>query len=653
MRLMGIPLEVSLMVVLAVSTVLPAPTEAASGSRDHAFQLYNAGRLQEAVSELDQVIASHPRDIEALAKRGNSHLRLDQPQRALGDFERVIKLSPLNPSAQTDRGIALLMLGRNDEALKSFEKAARYWAIPLNAARGLNGSQTRSIEAGKSSAHCGMAQAYHRLGRNGEAIDEYNRAITILGTDPNAYIGRGNARVALEQTDEALADYNEAVRLGPGSSRAYSSRGMLLADLGQEDRALADYSRAIELDPGFAHAYSLRGALLAQRGQNDRALEDYESVVRLRPGDASGYKDRGGMLVRLGQYERAINDLNRAIALDPSRATAFLNRGAAYNSLGQYERAIDDLNKAIALEPNNAGAHTNLGLACYMIGQYERAIESLSEGVRLAPQNAVVHFNRGNVYARLGFKEQATADYETAGRLDPRLISHYGGPAKLLEAMGRQNLAIREEKKLALRPDLAKLDEHLERGNALRSRGDWGGAILEFNRVIEKDPSRADAYVARGWARLCAGDAGCEDDARSYLNLKGWRDRLSRYMALLGVFGARQAGKDDDARTLLDEAIASSAQGVWPLPVLRYLRHDANTASVLEAAATETQKTEAHTFVALELLHRGDRKGAREHLNWVRDHGTPRSIAADLAGATRERLDQPQDALAKTIEKLR
>ena len=140
---------------------------------------------------------------------------------------------------------------------------------------GLNGSQTRSIEAGKSAAHCGIAQAYHRLGRNDEAIDEYNKAIAILGTDPNAYIGRGDARVALEQTDQALADYNEAVRLGPGFSRAFSSRGMLLADLGQEDGALADYDRAIQLDPGFAHAYSLRGAVLSRRGQNDRALADY------------------------------------------------------------------------------------------------------------------------------------------------------------------------------------------------------------------------------------------------------------------------------------------------------------------------------------------------------------------------------------------
>src|SRR5208282_1963408 len=122
---------------------------------------------------------------------------------------------------------------------------------------------------------------------------------------------------------------------------------------------------------------------------------------------------------------------------------------------------------------------------------------------------------------------------ESGTRLDPRLIAFYGGAAKLLEDMGRNNLAIRDEKKLALQSDPADLELHVEQGNALRSQGDWKGAIAEFDRVIERDPQRAEAYVARGWARFCAGEAGAETDARSYLNLKGWRDRLSPYMALL------------------------------------------------------------------------------------------------------------------------
>jgi len=665
MRLTLVPLEASLTVLLTLLTTSPALADRTTAARNQGFQLYEAGRYQEAIVELNRVLEKHPRDLEALIKRGNCYLRLDQPARALPDFDRVVHYSPLLPGALTDRGIALLMLGRNEDALESFNRAVRAWKTPSfldlgsmidglvpvpNTARGLSSTKSRQIVQGQATAQSGLGQAYHRLGQDEQAVVEYNRAIEIYALDPNAYIGRGDCRLSLGEYDQALADYNEAIRLGPDHSRAYSSRGKLLEATGQDARAEADYDRAIQLDPGFTYALRLRAALLSRRGQNDRAIADIDASTRLRPDDAGGFKDRGGVLVRLGQYQQAIDTLNRAIELDPNRASAYLNRGAAYNGLGQYERAIEDLNKAITLDPKNPGAHTNIGLAYYMIGQYERAIEDLSEAVRLAPRNAIVHLNRGNVYARLGFKEQAVDDYATATKLDSRLIAYYGGAARLLEDMGRNNLAIRDDKKLALQSDPADLELHVEQGNALRSQGDWKGAIAQFDRVIERDPQRAEAYVARGWARYCAGEAGAQSDARSFLNLKGWRDRLSPYMALLGYLGSRRDGKENDARTFLDEAISSSAQTTWPVPVLHFLRHEISADALLEAAVSDTQKTEAHTFVALELIQRGDLKKAGQHLTWVRVKGVSRSIASDLAKATLERLDHPQEALSRMIE---
>ena len=273
-----------------------------------------------------------------------------------------------------------------------------------------------SIQAGKSTVHSGIAQAYHRLGRNDEAVEEYGRAIAIHAGDPNAYIGRGDAlRRARAGTS----------RPSPITTRPFAwaraSRGPTAAAASCSPRWGKTRPRwpistvPSQVEPGFARGYRLRGGLLSRRGQNDRALADFDEAIRLSPDDPAGFKDRGGVLVRMGQYRRAIDDLNRAIELDPNLATAYLNRGAAYNSLGQYERAIDDLAKAIKLDPKNAGAHTNIGLAYFMVNQYDHSIESLSEAVRLAPRNAIVLLNRGNVYARLGFKDQAVAGLRGGG----------------------------------------------------------------------------------------------------------------------------------------------------------------------------------------------------------------------------------------------
>ncbi|MGC8638586.1 MAG: tetratricopeptide repeat protein [Isosphaeraceae bacterium] len=671
MRRTRVSLAASLTILLALSGNPLVPAESINDLRYQAFQLYEQGRFREAIPLLDQVIARHHRDIQALIKRGNCYCRLDQPKRAIPDFEQAIHYNPFHPGGYTDLGIALLMLGRNEEARAMFTQAIRVWNGPastierfldvaaspgggslpmfpvLNTAGSLSKKKSLQIIQGHATAHSGLGQAYHRLGEDERAIAEYNQAIKIYPDDPNAFIGRGDCCLSLGEPDRALDNYNEAIRLGPNYSRAYARRGKLLETKGEWDKAQADYDKAIQLDPNFTYAFRLRAGLLSRRGQNAKAFADAELAGRLSPQDAGAFKDRGGILVRMGHYQQAIDELNKAVELDPNLATAYLNRGAAYNSLGQYERAIKDLEKALELDPQSAPAHTNIGLAYFMIGQYDRAALDLSEAVRLAPKSAVVHFNRANVYARLGLKEQAIVDYEAAGRLHPQLIAHYGGTAKLLEEIGRQNLAVRDEKRIDLHPDPKELNGRLEQGNLLRYRGDWRGAILEYNRVLELDPGRVDVYVARGWSKLCAGDAGAEADARAYLSRKGWRDRLSLYMAILGYFGAIQSGKESQASIFLDEAIATTIHETWPSPLVRYLRHDMNTDALLKRASSQTEQTEAHTFAALEWLRRGDRKKAREHLNWVRDHGAAKSIATDLARATLERLDHPPSGIER------
>ncbi len=498
MRLTLVPLQAGVTILLTLLALAPAQAERTAASRGVAFQLYDSGRYGDAIPALDAVLAKHPRDLEALIKRGNCYLRINQPERALPDFDRMIHYSPRLPGGHTGRGIALLMLGRNEDALDSFQRATQVWAGPAdsgfdlipglfsvpNTAGSLSGKKSLLITQGHATAYSGLGQAHHRLAHDEQAIAAYNQAIEIYASDPNAFVGRADCWAALGDHDQALADYGEALRLNPNHSRAFSRRGRLYEALGQYARAEADYDRAIRFDPGFTDALRMRAALLSRLGRNDSAIQDVEAANRLRPEDPGLLKDRGGVLVRLGKYQEAVTALDRAIALDPNRAASYLNRGAAYNSLGQYERAIDDLNKALELDPKNPGAHTNIGLAYFMIGQYERAIEDLSEAVRLAPKNAIVHLNRGNVYARLGFREQASNDYEVAGTIDPRLIAYYGGAARLLDGMGRNTLAVRDDKKMALRTEPADLSAQLEQGNLLRERGDWKGALAQFDRVI-------------------------------------------------------------------------------------------------------------------------------------------------------------------------
>jgi tetratricopeptide (TPR) repeat protein len=664
MRATKIAIEVKLAAILIAFATGSTSANEISTARAEGIRLYEAGRFQEAIPFFDRVLARRARDLEIAIKRGACYLRIEQPEKALEDFDRVNAYSagfarffptrgfltpgetwiplPSSPvwfaESVGNRGIALLMLGRDEEALQSFLAATQLWALPENQP-GVNFAKGRSqLRRGRASAYEGLGQASHRLGRDEQAFQAYSEAINTDPTDPNGFAGRGDTLAALHLLEAAVSDYTDAIRLDPSHSRAYCGRGIALLDLGRDEPALADFNQAISLDSKFAKAYHHRGALRARRGENEAALADYDVLIGLLPKYAGAYKDRGGVLVRVGQFDRAKKDLDAAIQLDPKSAAAYQNRGAAYNGLGQYERAVKDLTEAIRLDPENAGAYTNRGLANFAIGDYDQAVADLSQGIQLAPRNAVPYFNRAEVFTRLGLLERALEDYKNVIRLDPSLTAAHVAIGRLHDGLGQRERALRDFD-MALQLDPKGVGVYYDRGNLRREQGDWRGALADYDRAVVLDPNRAEIYVARGWSRLCAGVEGADYDARAFLSLKGWRDGLSPYMAMLAVLGAQAAGRSDEAVAVLDQALANLRASTWPAPVLRHLKGELGSEALLEIAAGPRQQAEAHMILGLEQMRAGDSIAARRQLQWVMNHGASGSIGRDVARATLARID--------------
>jgi tetratricopeptide (TPR) repeat protein len=664
MRLPTVVPNICVSIVLGLTF---APSARAGGTNDDrlaGLRLYANGQYQAAIPYFDKVLVSHKRDLEILLKRGSCYLRLNEPLKALDDFDRVnqhsnwasrvFAPSPILDSSNVwssvpipdftfpeswgHRGTALLMLGRDEEALESFRTSVYLWSRAGNQPWNVLPQNQARLLRSKAGSYEGFGQAYFRLGQNEQAFQMYSQAVAIDPTDPNAFVGRADVLSQLKLLDAADLDYSEAIRLDPTHSRAFCGRGIVHSAQGRDELALADFDRAIALDPAFAKAYSYRGSVHAARGKNELALADYDTLIKLLPQSAGAYKDRGGVLVRMNRFDRAIEDLTEAIRLDPKRASTYQNRGAAYNGMGHYEHAIDDLSQAIELDPENAGAYTNRGLAYYAVGQYDQAVADLSRAIQLAPKNAVPYFNRAEVFARLGLRDRALQDYDTTTKLNPRLVAAYAASARLREQEGQREHAIHDFD-MALQLDPKEVSLYYDRGNARRESGDWRGALADYDRAVVLSPRQADVYVARGWSRLSAGVDGADYDARIYLQLKGWHDSLSPYMAILAALGARQAGRPEDADRVLGEGIANLSPRLWPVPVLRYLRGHLTEEALLEAAGSSRHQAEAHTFLGFDRLRSGDRRGAILHFTWTKDHGAVGSIAADVARATLSRVD--------------
>lgn len=166
------------------------------------------------------------------------------------------------------------------------------------------------------------------------------------------------------------------------------------------------------------------------------------------------------------------------------------------------------------------------------------------------------------------------------------------------------------------------------------------GALADYDQAVALEPKRAETYFARGWSRFSANVDGSDLDARVYISLQGWHDSLSPYMAVLAGLGSRQAGRPAAGKRVLDEALVNLSPRAWPTPVIRYMHGDLDEPGLLKAAVSNRQQTEAHAFIGLLCLQARDFKNAREHLGWATEHGAAGSIAADVARAALNRIDQ-------------
>jgi tetratricopeptide (TPR) repeat protein len=633
--------------------------------RAEAYRIYNSGRYADAIPYLSALLEQKPRDIEAHIKRGNSYLRLNQPEAAFADFNWVVGFKPTFPPAYTDRGIANLMLSRLDAAAADFRMAIRLYDYPpplFNPATGppltayddpfwiddnswnvINTYAPGNIDrwgTQRALAHSGLGQVYHRMGRNDLALTEYNRSLQFNPLDPNAQVGRADALAGLGQAEQALAGYDDALRLAPNDSRAYSGRGEARARSGQTEAALADFGRAIALDPTFARARRLRASVLSGEGRHEQALADLDALIQADRADVGARKDRGGVLVRMGKPKQAIVDLDEALRLDPQRIGAYVNRGTAYSALGQPARAIHDFDRAVALDPTNIAAFTNRGLARAALGESERALSDLGEAIRIAPDNGLVHFNRAEVYTRLKRYDDAIHDYETAVRLAPGAAEAHAGLAGVLDITGRHVRAEREFGE-AIRLMPRNVGLYLRRADARRALRDWNGAIADVSSALGIDPHNAFALDRRGWWRLIANKDGADEDARAFLGQHKTHDTASSYTAILGTLASRRVEREAEGSEFLSEALAGSSLQVWPVPILRYLNRSIDANELLSGASSPWQATESHVFVGLDLLFAGRNAEAFDHLRWARDNGADSPVALDLARETLGRLDKP------------
>ena len=87
------------------------------------------------------------------------------------------------------------------------------------------------------------------MGRTGEAIGHFERALQINSNQASVHSSLGVALLEIGQPRRSLAHLQKAIELNPNSADAQYNLGNGFLDIGRASEALAHYKRALEINP--------------------------------------------------------------------------------------------------------------------------------------------------------------------------------------------------------------------------------------------------------------------------------------------------------------------------------------------------------------------------------------------------------------------
>jgi tetratricopeptide (TPR) repeat protein/tRNA A-37 threonylcarbamoyl transferase component Bud32 len=263
----------------------------------------------------------------------------------------------------------------------------------------------------------------------------------------------------------------------------------------------------------------LRLAVASYPGGNPRQAIDYlEAAVRQDSTLVTAFGRLARIYTYNGDYADALDCAARvkAAALRTGGADAILKADILENwARGEWNQAAQNMRLYLRdFDANDLQVRLELGyvLSRYL-KDYDGAIEQLTRFIEIVPPGdarglGVANNYLGHAYLQLGDFEAATAAYRRAGELMPGDTDIEHSVACVKHFRGDYAGAIREYDKLIVK-DPRFFPTYRDLGLAYFETGRWREALESFDRYISRAPASAapDGYILRGLVHLAQRNA--------------------------------------------------------------------------------------------------------------------------------------------------
>ncbi len=265
--------------------------------------------------------------------QGIAHIEAGKLDEAIDELEAAIALNPNHAGAYVQLGNAHYNLGQFEAAVAALQAAAK-------------------LDAGNADIHRNLGTAYGKMSQWEEAAAAYQKAIELKPDFGEAYGDLASAYVGLNKLPEAVAAGKKAVELAPKYVTGYNNLGIAYGMQGDLEAAIALFKEGLQIDAQDAMAHYNLGYAYEQLNQLDQAIEEYKQAIRSDSNYADARENLGSILAQQDKLDEAIAEWQALLKIMPERASTHRLLGLAYSIQGKAQEAVAEFETYLKLAPD-------------------------------------------------------------------------------------------------------------------------------------------------------------------------------------------------------------------------------------------------------------------------------------------------------------
>ncbi len=400
---------------------------------DHGRLLMAQGKIPDAISNLQKVVADAADSAQANYFLAMAYLQNDNPAQAHSALLEALKVSPDLPVAL--QALSRLSLAQGDssnavhyaqELVDKFpaDQTYRQLLAEALARRGQIRQAEEQFLVAKQltpkdpNVRLGLAQIYSAERKWPEAQTEFE---TILELDPHNTTALGqlaDVLTARNQSSQASSLVQQYVSANPNDANGHVVLGALDSASKNYGAAQREFERSIELDPNNVQAYLRLGQTYEVQGQTDLAIQRYQKALDLQPKLAPLATMIGNLYLNKKDWGMARKYYAQALEADPNFAVANANMAWVDVQQGKnLDVALGRAQRAKSLMPDVPSVSDTLAWVMYQKGNYAAAVPLFQECVQKSPDSSQFHYHLGLALIATGQKAKGREQLESALRL--------------------------------------------------------------------------------------------------------------------------------------------------------------------------------------------------------------------------------------------